>query len=151
MRKHKKVFFWLIVIALFIIGIVYISQRNKHASDTKMYFSYNMQGDRNLGKLGIQSPEINAQTMLTGTLCVANPEDVSKIDLYMPDMGHGSAPPLVSKSNLIPKSLRKEFKTKEDYGCFKLSKMEMFMPGLWQVRVFYQNGENGYFEINLDK
>ena len=30
-----------------------------------------------------------------------------------------------------------------------LSKMEMFMPGMWQVRVFYKTDEVGIFDVNL--
>ncbi len=149
MKSRKKLFFWIIVIAVAIIGYVYFSQRKQHA-EPKMYYSYTMQSTTSTGALGIHSTELTSQTLLSGTLCVGEASKISKIDLYMPDMGHGSSPPVVSKTAKVPSKL-KAYSTKTDYGCYNISKMEMFMPGLWQVRVFYENGNSGTFDITLNK
>lgn len=117
----------------------------------KMNFIFKMNGADNIGMLGIESTELNSQTLLQGVLCVNHSSDVIKVDLFMPDMGHGSSPPVLSKMNNTPSMLDFENAKKFDYACFHISKMEMFMPGLWQVRVFYKSGDIGVFDVNLEK
>lgn len=145
MRKYRKLFFWLILGAALFMTAYYVFYRKHGGSEKPMEFTFNMESGE--GRLGIQSKEITSQTLMQGVVCVNNAENVSKIDLFMPDMGHGSSPPVLSKSTVIPKTLSIESQQATDFGCFNISKMEMFMPGLWQVRVFYKSGELAYFNV----
>lgn len=102
-----------------------------------------MQGDL------ILSTKPTSKDMVSGTICLEQISKVTKVDLFMPDMGHGSAPPEVSKTT-IPDAFSDQ-KDKPDFGCLQVDHMELFMPGLWQVRVFHDNGVFGIFDLNLQK
>lgn len=148
----KPKFRWYIpsffLLFLFITCVLYIY--NLYSTlPNKMKFTYKMTNSENVGMLGIQSKELNSQTLLQGVLCVGQASEVVKVDLFMPDMGHGSSPPVLSKTKELPPALNVDSPNKVDYGCFNISKMEMFMPGLWQVRVFYKTAKPGIFNVNL--
>lgn len=150
----KKKWAMLLLFLGFLLAAVALFVRyNSANSSDKMQFTFKMHGDpamQNVGMLGITSQALNSTTLLQGVLCVTHASEVSNVDLFMPDMGHGSSPPVLSKFDLVPAPLNIDSQDKPDYGCFQLSKMEMFMPGLWQVRVFYKNGETGLFDVNLN-
>lgn len=89
-----------------------------------------------------------SKNMSFGTLCLDHVQNVKKVDLFMPDMGHGSAPPIVSQTK-IPDQLSDKEKGNTDFGCLKIDSMQLFMPGLWQVRVFDDHGVVGIFDLDL--
>lgn len=90
----------------------------------------------------------NSKNMSTALLCVQQSKLVDKVDLYMPDMGHGSQPPTI-QSIEIPANIKTKAPNGNDLGCFKVENMQLFMTGPWQMRVFYQNGILGYFDISI--
>lgn len=124
-----------------------MSRKNK----TRFLFSMSSETKDLIGILGIQSTEISSETLMYGFICVNYASDVSKVDLFMPDMGHGSSPPVVSKLDEIPKGFKIPSTQASDYGCFNISKIEMFMPGIWQVRVFYKSHSEGIFTVDVKK
>ena len=102
------------------------------------------------GTLIITSGVPNSQDMANGLLCLENAKNLEKVDLFMPDMGHGSEPPKVTPIG-VPEEFSKYNKTGSNFGCYSVESMQLFMPGSWQVRVFYKDGIIGIFSINLDK
>ncbi|WGL59568.1 hypothetical protein QEJ31_13640 [Pigmentibacter sp. JX0631] len=90
----------------------------------------------------------NSKNMSQSILCVQDHQIVDKIDLYMPDMGHGSQPPTIEKTD-IPSNIRSKASSEIQLGCFKLDNMQLFMTGDWQIRVFYQNGNLGLFDLKI--
>jgi hypothetical protein len=113
-------------------------------------FLYIMEPAPLYGVLHITSPVLTSRQMLEGILCVENVSDVSKIDLFMPDMGHGSQPPVVARSYGIPSEFLAGSQGKKDFGCYKVSQMQLYMSGLWQVRVLYKNKTMGTFSVQLE-
>lgn len=92
----------------------------------------------------------NSQEMVNGIVCLENAPNLDKVDLYMPDMGHGSEPPKVTAVH-TPDELLKYQKEVPHFGCYLVESMQLFMPGTWQVRIFYKNGATGLFTIDLKK
>ena len=90
----------------------------------------------------------NSKNMSQSILCVQDHQIVDKIDLYMPDMGHGSQPPTIEKIEM-PSNIRSKASSEIQLGCFKLDNMQLFMTGDWQIRVFYQNGNLGLFDLKI--
>ncbi len=90
----------------------------------------------------------NSKNMSESLVCVQQAKIVDKIDLYMPDMGHGSQPPTIHSVD-IPKNIMTKASSEIYLGCFKLENMQLFMTGAWQVRVFYHDGYLGVFDIQI--
>ncbi|WP_186643792.1 hypothetical protein [Fluviispira vulneris] len=109
------------------------------------------------GSLTFIGNEPNSKDMAQAILCVDQVADIEKIDLYMPDMGHGTQPPVVNKHEDMPVAYKDKIsdKLKEKaaanpyFGCVHISSMQLYMPGLWQVRVFYKNDTVGLFDFNI--
>lgn len=139
----------LLFLFLFFSLLVLWSYDNYRKNKAQFVFLINNHSAEIDGKLWIQSKELRSDTLMTGILCVTHATDVVKVDLFMPDMGHGSSPPVVKKSDQIPKELEMGHLNSLDYGCFNISKIEMFMPGLWQVRVFYKSYEEAIFAVDI--
>ena len=74
--------------------------------------------------------------------------NLSKVDLYMPNMGHGSEPPKVTTHD-VPQELSQFSKKTNGFGCYLVDSMQLFMPGKWQVRAFYKNGDEGIFNLEV--
>jgi hypothetical protein len=147
LRFGKWALIFLFLFFLLMIALAYYkTQKNKN----KFIFSFEKNSE-NIGKLWIQSDEISSDTLMLGVLCVSHASDVSKVDLFMPDMGHGSSPPVVVKLDHVPEVLNILPINHSDYGCFKISKIEMFMPGVWQVRVFYKSYMESVFTIDVKR
>lgn len=102
------------------------------------------------GHLMIESEVPNSQNMAKGVMCVQNSSQLDKVDLYMPDMGHGSQPPVVKKAD-VPSQYKEIGKSLPDFGCFQLESMQFFMSGHWQVRVFFKDQMMGYFDVKVEK
>ena len=110
----------------------------------------NLSTNQNLKVFGVLQffSRPNSKNMSQSILCVQDHQIVDKIDLYMPDMGHGSQPPTTEKIE-IPGKIRSKASTEIQLGCFKLDNMQLFMTGDWQIRVFYQNGNLGLFDLKI--
>ncbi|MES2615125.1 MAG: hypothetical protein V4591_06910 [Bdellovibrionota bacterium] len=102
------------------------------------------------GSLLITNGIPNSQNMANGVLCLENANNLDKVDLFMPDMGHGSEPPKVTPTD-APKELLNYQKTVPHFGCYLVESMQLFMPGVWQVRAFYKDGTSGIFTLDLKK
>jgi len=89
--------------------------------------------------------------MAKAILCADHVGDIAKVDLYMPDMGHGSQPPVVAKALTIPTQLQEQAAQDKSFGCLTVESMQLFMAGLWQVRAFYNDGTVGIFDVSLEK
>lgn len=137
-----------IFVFLFLVSLVILLFK-KEADNPYTYQMQSSQQEKEVvfGKLILAANPIS-KDMASGTLCLDGISKVKKVDLFMPDMGHGSAPPMVSVMD-TPKSFFIEKQGKKDFGCLKIERMELFMPGLWQVRVFSDVGQMGYFDLNL--
>ncbi len=103
-----------------------------------------------LGILILTSGIPTSLDMVNGVLCLENSSHLDKVEIYMPDMGHGGEPPKVTATN-IPKELVKYKQSIADFGCYSIESMQLFMPGLWQVRPFYKDGAMGVFNVDLKK
>ncbi|BBH52901.1 hypothetical protein [Fluviispira sanaruensis] len=109
------------------------------------------------GSLSFIGSEPNSKDMAQAILCVDQVADIEKIDLYMPDMGHGTQPPVVNKhedisvafKDKISAALKEKAAANPYFGCIHISAMQLYMPGLWQVRVFYKNDTVGLFDFNI--
>jgi hypothetical protein len=102
-----------------------------------------------LGMLQFKSMP-NSKNMASAIVCAEQVSNIDKVDLYMPDMGHGSQPPIVLNGD-IPSKLKSRASEEIGFGCLNLSGLQLFMPGNWQLRVFYQNGKVGLFNINISE
>lgn len=90
----------------------------------------------------------NTKDMAQAIVCAEDISNVNKVDLYMPEMGHGSQPPMVANDS-VPTNLREHVSKRNGFGCLKIENMQLFMPGLWQVRIFYKNGTVGLFHLDI--
>jgi hypothetical protein len=102
------------------------------------------------GTLIITSGAPNSHDMANGIVCMENVNSLDKVDLFMPDMGHGSEPPKVT-SIATPHEFLKFNQSVPNFGCVSVDSMQLFMPGTWQVRVFYKDGTIGIFSLDLKK
>ena len=91
----------------------------------------------------------DSKIMATALACVEEVANVEKVDLYMPDMGHGSQLPTVSLAE-VPKNLKILASAGIGFGCLNIGSMQLFMAGLWQVRLFYKNGYVGLFNVEVN-
>jgi hypothetical protein len=163
----KSKLFYLILIILILSGIfifqkyAHVENKNQIAYLMETTTSQNLAGNsaqknesptqiKRYGSLVILSGEPNSQNMANALLCVENSNDIDKVDLFMPDMGHGSEPPKVT-SALVPKEFSKQLNTIPNFGCYSVESMQLFMPGTWQVRAFYKDGVVGIFTLMLKK
>ncbi len=105
------------------------------------------QNSRYFGRLQFYTKP-NSKNMSESLVCVQQAQAVDKIDLYMPDMGHGSQPPTIHSVD-IPRNMMSKSSSEIHLGCFKLENMQLFMTGDWQVRVFYNDGYLGIFDIQI--
>lgn len=64
-----------------------------------------------------------------GANTLSDPAPVVKVFLWMPSMGHGSAPVTIARE------------TNEAAGAFRVSNVNFIMPGSWEVHVQFKNGE----------
>ena len=100
-----------------------------------------------LGLLQFKSKP-DSKNMASALVCAEQASNIDKVDLYMPDMGHGSQPPTVSKGD-IPSNLKSHASEGIGFGCINIGSMQLFMPGIWQVRLFYHDGKVGLFNIDI--
>lgn len=135
-------------VSLFLISLFVLLIKNKD-SDLNAYQIKGAAKDVTFGKL-VLTAKPTSKDMVSGTLCLDGISKVKKIDLFMPDMGHGSAPPTVSETD-VPEEFFLQKQGKTDFGCVLVERMELFMPGLWQVRVFSDSNEMGHFDVNLSE
>jgi hypothetical protein len=96
--------------------------------------------DVSFGKIGLrgvgmwkQGPQTGAESVLE--FHIVNPKTSEavelqgelQVDLWMPDMGHGSSPVEIEKSTTTP-------------GVYTIKKMYFIMNGAWQVRLHIVQG-----------
>lgn len=146
-----------------IVGVILIFIKNK---EKPLSFEYSMETadyDKVTGKVSQvdrESPskyigmlqfvtKPNSKDMAAALVCAEQIAKVEKVDLYMSDMGHGSQPPILSKGN-IPANLKNHSSSEIGFGCLNITSMQLFMPGNWQVRLFYNDGKVGLFHIDVD-
>ncbi|APJ03529.1 hypothetical protein [Silvanigrella aquatica] len=161
MSKFPKI---ILIFGIFvlIIGAIFISIKKQ---EKPVDFEYSMKTgdyDKATGKVTHQDSvdpskylgmlQFNAKpdskNMATALVCAEQVAKIEKVDLYMPDMGHGSQPPTVAKGN-IPSNLQSQAGSGIGFGCLNISNMQLFMPGLWQVRLFYSDGKVGLFNVEI--
>lgn len=147
MKKWKKLL-WAVVALVLLAIIAHFVQRREHRST--VYQMFQKEGNTKVqGELLMISGVLNSKMMATGVLCVEDANQVTKVDLFMPDMGHGSQPPKVTPTSL-PEELSGDGRGPH-FGCLKVESMQLFMPGLWQMRVFYQSGAVGLFNLDVKR
>lgn len=147
-----------------VIGLILLFNKQTAIKETKNYLMINKIFDKNneeIDEKSVQSPENyfgqltfiggepNSKDLAQAIMCADQVNEIEKVDLYMPDMGHGSQPPQVSPYNEVPEELATKAKENPFFGCIHISQMQLYMPGLWQVRVFYKDGTVGLFSLNL--
>lgn len=85
------------------------------------------------GVLQFATKTLSGQTT-EAVFCLGSLGTVVGASLWMPDMGHGSSPvTLISQTN----------------GCTKISKMDFFMTGAWDVRVTLANNSRFVFGVEI--
>lgn len=67
---------------------------------------------------GEEEPSLSTSSAL---LCTTPSIDVTEAILWMPGMGHGSAPTTVTPST--------------EAGCFVIDDIDFLMPGHWQIKI----------------
>ena len=161
MSKISKILTVLGVIALIIISIFKFIKRQEKPVD----FEYSMitsDYDKESGKVSQVEPsnsskylgllqfksKPDSKNMASALICAEQVAKIDKVDLYMPDMGHGSQPPTVAKGE-IPSNLQSHASEGIGFGCLNIGSMQLFMPGSWQVRLFYNDGKVGLFNIEI--
>ncbi len=153
----SKLFY--VIFALILVAIIILYKKNffhkeknevAYFMDTTSEQKNSAQQTKLFGTLIMTSGLPNSENMASGLLCVENSKNLEKVDLYMPDMGHGSEPPILTSTH-TPNNFLEYSKTKSHFGCYSITSMQLFMPGLWQVRVFYKDGVTGIFSIKLEK
>jgi hypothetical protein len=149
MFKSKIFYLFILLTAILFGGFIY---KKYFFHQAKNQTAYLMKSDSNklFGTLIITSGTPISQEMSNGFLCIENMSQLDKVDLFMADMGHGSEPPKVTHIS-TPSELLRYQNTVTDFGCFSIESMQLFMPGTWQVRVFYKNNTMGIFTLNLEK
>lgn len=100
-----------------------------------------------LGLLQFKSKP-DSKNMASALICAEQVAKIEKVDLYMPDMGHGSQPPTVSAGK-IPSNLQSHASEGIGFGCLNIENMQLFMPGSWQVRLFYSDRKVGLFQVEI--
>jgi len=82
------------------------------------------------------SVESNAVTTAanSATLCSAPGGVVLEAKLWMPSMGHGSAP-----TQLVPLAA----------DCLRIDHISFFMPGAWEIRVRYADGDGAVIAVEV--
>jgi hypothetical protein len=163
----SKVFYVVLILAVLVAIFVYRKFYSSRTDNETAYFMQTTMGQptaashpekgekpaslpKLFGALLITSGTLNSQDMANGLLCIENANNLEKVDLFMPDMGHGSEPPKVTPAN-VPSELSHYRKTTAHFGCFAVESMQLFMPGTWQVRAFYKDGVVGIFTLDLKK
>jgi hypothetical protein len=163
MSKISKFMFILGVLVL-VLGIVLVYIKNK---EKPVHFEYYMKSasyDKKTGKIFLNDENSheellgllqfvkkpNSKDMASALVCAEHAANISKIDLYMPDMGHGAQPPIV-KHGAIPSNLKHHTTDGMELNCMNVVNMQLFMPGLWQIRLFYNNGKVGLFNVELSE
>ncbi len=142
---------WFYFLIILLIGASFFIYKKCHVPQVKDEAAFFMKAPKKeFGVLMITSGIPDSQNMASGIVCVENAPSVNKIDLFMPDMGHGSEPPKVTSSP-VPKEFFKYNNSVPNFGCYTIESMQLFMPGMWQVRVFYKEGAMGIFTVNLEK
>lgn len=161
MTKISKIIL-ILGILIGIIGAVLVYLKNK---EKPLNFEYSMKTstyNKNAGKVLDVNPSIppkylgtlqfktkpNSKNMASALICVEQYKNIEKVDLYMPDMGHGSQPPTVVAGQ-VPANLQSQASEGIGFGCLTLDNMQLFMTGLWQVRVFYFDGSVGLFDFQI--
>ena len=71
-------------------------------------------------------------------ICGADSKNIKKINLFMPEMHHGSSIPTITKDESSP-------------DCLKINNMDFFMEGHWNVRIFYKNGSKCIVSVDVKK
>lgn len=74
------------------------------------------------------------ETTEEATLCSEPRAALAEAKLWMPDMGHGSSPTSL---------------TRGDEGCTKVADINFLMPGAWQIKVRFADGDHGVFDVQV--
>ena len=147
----SKIFYVVLILVLVSAFFVYKKVAKKNNSNEVAYFM--KPTDQKLwGVLVLTSGVPDSQNMANGFLCLEQASQLEKVDLYMPDMGHGSEPPKVTQIS-VPAQFAKYNSSIANLGCYSIESMQIFMPGTWQVRIFNKGKEGavGIFTLNLLK
>ena len=70
----------------------------------------------------------------TATFCGTPQGQVTLAKLWMPDMGHGSSPTSLTVQNA---------------NCTRIDRMNFLMPGTWELRISFADGDSGVFTIDV--
>lgn len=161
----SKLFFIILIVVIIVSVLIYKKYHSNKADNEVAYLMLTTNGQNSpannatknnatpkklFGTMILISGKANSQDMANGIVCLENAKDLDKVDLFMPDMGHGSEPPKVTPIN-VPNEFSKYNKTISNFGCYSVESMQLFMPGFWQVRIFYKDGTMGIFGLNLNK
>ncbi len=71
----------------------------------------------------------------TGTVCASSEEELQAAELWMPEHGHGSAP-----IEFLPPL----------EGCTGVTNVYFLMPGMWEFRATFADGDTAVFVIHRD-
>jgi hypothetical protein len=71
---------------------------------------------------------------ISGLFCDTRKSILSKAELWMPDMDHGSSPTFLNRTS---------------EGCTQISDMDFFMPGLWEIRMETLDKETFVFTFDV--
>lgn len=164
MNKQPKYLIFLSLILVIASSVYYVqNNRSKNASSFQnemQTFIFNKENQKveapsppsstvHMGQLIFINGAPKSTSMAEALLCSDHSSSIEKVDLYMPDMGHGSQPPTVAPEKNIPKELQFALSQDSTFACLSIKNMQLFMPGLWQVRAFYNDGTVGVFNVNL--
>lgn len=121
----------------------YVSHDNPQVTAYEKMQSSNLQYHIIWEKFPIDSKKVNffiqfTQADADGHILLAPLQDELHVFLWMPDMGHGSAP--VKVEFLSP-------------GLYRVSEASFFMAGLWEVHIQIKQDETildqGVYEVSL--
>lgn len=87
------------------------------------------------GTLTFVGSQVSMQTT-SALLCSDSSAVLKKAVLWMPHMGHGSSPTRVTPYQ-------------QKAGCFVVDEIEFLMPGLWEVRAQFSDGDAATFSFQV--
>lgn len=77
----------------------------------------------------------NTNDPAAAALCTPAGLSLKHASLWMPDMGHGSAPVKVQQVTAT---------------CSKLTNLQFIMGGSWDVRLEFNDGDKGLFQVDVE-
>jgi hypothetical protein len=85
--------------------------------------------------LSFAEDEVTAAVQ-TAVLCAEPAAAITTAKLWMPDMGHGSSPTAL---------------VRQDDACTRVERLNFLMPGLWELRVGFADGDAGTFSFSVSQ